>query len=124
MTLREYITVLKKSVGDVNVVTTAVDELNIITVEDKINSFDSKIIISDTPISAVKYTLGADNVTIIASIKIPKYSKESFKWAGIVKLSLAEDNNITVNLHIISIGEEAIDLESIMDNKLNTFIKI
>ena len=68
--------------------------------------------------STVKYSIGSDDITIVSSIKVPK----SCKWAAILKLSLTDDENIQVNINIITVGE--IDINTIMDDKLNTFIKI
>ena len=120
MTLKEYITILNKSVGEVTINTTPTKELNTITVEDKINSFDSKIIISHASMNTVKYGMSENAITVISSIKVPK----SCTWAGVVKLGLNEDDTISVNINIITIGDKEIDVDSIMDDELKTLIKI
>lgn len=122
MTLKDYITILSKAVGEVKISTSPTEALNSLTIEDKIVSFDSKIIVSHVSMSTVKYGPGDDDVTIISSIeKVPK----SCKWVGIFKVALNEenDNNIEVHLNIISIGKE-VDINNILEDELKTFIKI
>ena len=119
MTLKEYVYILTKSVGEVKVSTSVVNELSSLTIEDKIISFDSKIIVSGSKMETVKYSAGDDKVTIKASVKAPK----GCKWVGVFKIGLNEDEKIIVNLNIISVGNE-IDVNDIMGDELKTLIKL
>lgn len=120
MTLKEYIHILTKSIGEVKISTSNTPELNTLTIEDKIVSFDSKILVSHVALNNVKYNSGNDMITITSSIKVPK----TCKWVGVFKVGIEDNDEIGLNLNIISVGEETIDVNDIMDDEIKSFIKL